>query len=894
MAKKDYFVNKLQKEKNLPVLDNGGLKSDEPLSTKDETEEKEKERKRKVITKAQMEAAVREGNNASYLQVVYEKKRKKKIVRFNVDPEKGLDEEIVQYQIKHGLVNTKPAGSSKSITQIIVGNTFTFFNILIFGIAAWLIISAAINQYPAEEIIKQLFFVVIAIINTVVSTVQEIRSKKMMDKLSNINAPTANVIRGGEMYSVSVDNVVLDDIILLESGKQIPSDAILVAGSVEVNESLLTGESDAIEKKKGDVLHSGSFVVSGACKARVERVGKDNYVQKLTSQAQKYRKPKSDLMKTLKRIIIFMTIIIIPLGSGVFVRMYNGLPLGGTQDYMYAVTHTAGAVIGMIPSGLFLCTSIALAVGVIRLAQHNTLVQDLYCIEMLARVDVLCLDKTGTITDGSMSVNKTIDYKNSGMLNLKTAISAMQRALGDKTSTSKALEEYFGNNKRLKVNSTIAFSSQRKFSAVCFEKYNTYMLGAPEFVLKDKFYLVEKDVQNAAREGFRVLVLAYTPDPIEGDQIDRTNLEPVALILIEDNIRTDAIETIAYFKDLGVDVKVISGDNPLTVAKISQRAGIANAEQCVSLDGMNDKEVIRAASKYTVFGRVSPNQKKLIIMTLKAMGKTVAMTGDGVNDILALREADCSISVASGSEAARNVSHLVLLDSNFSSMPKVVSEGRRVINNIQKVASLFLTKTIFSLFVALYALIVRDYPIQTNQLFIIEFFVIAIPSFVLALEPNNSLVQGKFLSNVLKNALPGAIVIAITTMSIFALQGTLNLSDAETRTIIVLSATFTCYVVLYKVSTPFNAVRLILLFLMALLGFLVLIFLPNLLNIYQILPVNLGYLGSSYPRMSQIGTLLTLVLWLASYYGIMLVARLPKWIANFIRYIFKVVGPKNA
>jgi len=841
-----------------------------------------------------MEAAVLNGDYASYIQIVDEKK-KKKIIRFNANPSDGLNEEIVEYQIRQGLVNTKPQGSTKSVPKIIISNTFTFFNILMIAIAAWLIASAIITNSSMIDTIKQLFFLVIMTINTVVSIVQEIRSKKMIDKLSNINAPMADVIRSGQTYSVSVDNVVLDDIIFLESGKQIPSDSILVEGEVEVNESLLTGESDAISKKKGDVLHSGSFVVSGSCKARVERVGKDNYIQKLTSQAQKYRKPKSDLMKSLKNLIVFMTIIIIPLGSAVFLRMWEGSPVltGGTHDYMYSVSHTAGAIIGMIPSGLFLCTSIALAVGVIKLAQHQTLVQELYCIEMLARVDVLCLDKTGTITDGTMSVFDTIEYQNTGSLNLKTAVSAIQNALQDKTSTSKALEEKFGSGKKIKVNATIPFSSQRKYSAVTFDKFGTYVLGAPEFVLKDKYYLVSKDVVKAAKNGYRVLVLAYTPDPIKEDQLNIGQIEPVGLILIEDNIRPDAIETINYFKNSGVEVKVISGDNPLTVAKISERAGIEGAKDYISLDGLTDKEVIRAAAKYTVFGRVTPNQKKLLIMTLKALGHTVAMTGDGVNDILALREADCSISVASGSEAARNVSHLVLLDSNFSSMPKVVSEGRRVINNIQKVASLFLTKTMFSLFLAIFALLKRDYPIQTNQLFIIEFFVIGIPSFFLALEPNNNIVQGKFLGNVLRNALPGAIVIAIQTVLIFGLQQILGLEDPETRTIIVLSATFTCYVVFFNVSSPFNVMRRLLFLAMALVGVVVMLVLPNLLNIYQLLPIKLGYLAANYPHLSQIGILLTLTMWLSAYYGIKVVSKLPGWIKAFARYFVSSVGKKQ-
>ena len=887
--KKKNLAEIVQQNQNLPVLNKDGLLESEPVTTEDLTKKKEK----RVITRHEMEQAVLSGKYASSIQFVEDKKgRKKKIIRFNPTPEQGLDEEIVGYQISQGLVNNKPQGSTKKISAILFSNVFTVFNIMMVGIALWLIISAVKTNEPMMNVIKQLFFIVIITINTIVSIIQEIRSKRIIDKLSNMNAPVATVTRAGITYDVSVDNVVLDDILLLEPGKQIPSDCIVVSGDIEVNESLLTGESDAIEKHPGSLLHSGSFVVSGTCKAKVERVGKDNYIQKLTVQAQKYRKPRSELMISLKRLITVMAIIIIPLGTFVFLRMWEGGNMGGTSPYMYSVSHTAGAVIGMIPSGLFLCTSIALAVGVIRLSQHHTLVQELYCIEMLARVDVLCLDKTGTITDGTMNVSDVIEFKtSSNSPSSKMMIPAILNALGDRNQTSIALENHFGLSRRYKFESTIPFSSKRKFSAVSFEKYQTYLLGAPEMILKKNFEVIQTEVERAASDGFRVLLLATTKDKIIDGDISLDNVEPVSLILIEDNIRKDAIDTIDYFKRSGVEVKVISGDNPLTVAKISQRAGIKNARKCISLDGLTDKEVIRAASKYTVFGRVSPNQKKLLVMTLKMMGHTVAMTGDGVNDILALREADCSISVASGSEAARNVSHLVLLDNNFNSMPKVVSEGRRVINNIQKVASLFLTKTIFSLFLALYALIMRDYPIMTNQLFIIEFFVIAIPSFFLALEQNNDRFKGRFMYNVIKTALPGALAVAVSTMVLFAVVHVLGITTVENQTIIVLNATVICYIVLYFACIPFNVMRRVLFIAMSIIGASIVVLIPSLMNLVPIFPIPFVVQGGEI--MSKVGILTLMVAVLAAYPLILTIKKVPMWIMDSAHYFKEAVGNKK-
>ena len=742
-------------------------------------------------------AAKKEQKKKAKAAKKHRSKKLSKFARYDTDPINGLSNEIVEQRVLDGLVNVTNNKKTRSVPKIIFTNVFTFFNILTLTIAGVLISVKAFTD---------LVFLAIVTANIIIGIIQEIRAKNTIEKLSLMSAPTAFVRRGGLNKEIGVSEVVLDDLLLLENGKQIASDSIVVEGSIEVNESLLTGESDAILKKPGDPLFAGSFVVSGKCSARVDKIGADNYIEQLSSQAKKYKKPKSDLLNSLKWIIRVMAILIIPIGIFLFSLMY----FGAGHEYVYSIRKTAGAMIGMIPSGLFLMTSIALAVGVIRLAQKNVLVQELYCIEMLARVNCICLDKTGTITDGTMSVKNVVDYNSISGLATKNIISAMLNALQDSNMTSQALKEKFGLGKRIKHIAAIPFSSQRKYQAVTFDKYGTFILGAPEFVLKEKYDLIKKDVNKYAGLGYRVLCLAHKEGIIEEGNLPNTNIEVVSIILIEDNIRPDAINTIKYFRESGVSVRVISGDNPLTVSKISQRAGIENANNYISLDGLSDSDVVKAATRYTVFGRVSPAQKKLLVETLKHNGLTVAMTGDGVNDILALKEADCSIAVASGSEAARNVSHLVLLDSNFDSMPSVVAEGRRVINNVTSVASLFLTKTIFSLFLAIQALQTGTYPISTNQLILIDTLAIGLPSLILVMEPNNNPVTGKFLKNVIRKALPGALVIFGISIITFSFAEPLGFDNITLSSIIVIAATHICLMVLFKACKPFNTLRKVL------------------------------------------------------------------------------------
>ncbi len=780
------------------------------IAEKNRKKEAEKiEHQKELQAKAEKRAIAKSQNEDDKLVRAAEKRRQKilkngslskklkkkagEIQRIEAKIEEGLTQEQVDNRINQGLNNYKQKGSTKTIPQIIFGNIFTLFNILIFAIAGWLI---------SVRSIKDLTFLVIVLANLIIGIIQEILAKNTIDRLSLISAPSCEVIRDGKKQDISLEELVLDDLLILSNGRQICSDSIVVEGRIEVNEALLTGESDSIVKNPGDTLYSGSFVVSGNCIARVDKVGSDNYIEQLTGQAKQYKKPNSEILKSLKRIIFVMGIVVILSGLALFYIQHfkNGL------SYETSVRKTAGAMIGMIPSGLYLVTTVALAVGVIRLGRSNVLVQELYCIEMLARIDILCLDKTGTITDGSMNVKNVIDYNVIDGLTTKNIISALLNATNDNNMTNVALEQKFGRGKRIKHTAVIPFSSQRKYSAATFEKYGTFVIGAPEFVLRDNFRVVQSDVNRQAKEGYRVLVIAHTKESIENGELPNVTLEPVSLILIEDNVRPDAIDTINYFKSSGVQVKVISGDNPITVSKVAERAGIDNADNFISLDGLTDLEVVRAAARYTVFGRVSPAQKRLLVQTLQELGHKVAMTGDGVNDILALKEADCSIAVASGSEAARNVSHLVLLDSNFNSMPKVVAEGRRVISNVAKVAKLYLTKTIFSLLLAIEALIRGSYPISTNQLLMIDFLCIGLPSVFLILEPNNNKAPEHFLRTVIKSAVPGAVAILIQSSLVFALQDTMDFSSRVSSTIIVITATFTCMMVLFETCKPFNNV----------------------------------------------------------------------------------------
>lgn len=723
-----------------------------------------------------------------------------KNLKFKFDLNKGLTDEQVLQRETEGKVNVTNSGSSKTIKEILFTNIVSFFNILIVLIGLW------IFSVGNRNLLSYLFILIITA-NICIGIFQEIRAKKTIDRLSLLSAPVAFVIRNGVEIEIPVSKIVLDELMLLSPGKQICADGIVKSGMIEVDESMLTGESVAIQKKIGDKVFSGSFVVSGNCRVKVESVGKDNYIEQLTEKAKKYIKPRSELFSTLKIIFRIIGIIIIPLALILFFDQYSK-----SGDYVKSVLATTAAMVGMIPSGLFLLTSVSLFTGVWKLANRNTLVQELFCIEMLARVDTLCLDKTGTITDGTMKVSEVKNYFGEDKYNVKQLVCAMNRALKETNQTAAAFDAYFGKDRALKTSNILPFASSRKYSAVTFENEGTFALGAPEFIMKDNYESIREDVEKYAEKGMRVLMLANCATTFDKKGEFASPLIPVALIAVEDNVREDAEETIQLFKDRGVKVIVISGDNPLTVSRIAQKAGIENADKYISLDGIKDDKLVKIATKYTVFGRVTPDQKKLLVTTLKASGRTVAMTGDGVNDILALKEADCSIAMASGSEAARNVSHLVLLDSKFSSLPKVVSEGRRVINNVQKVASLFLTKTIFSVLLAVICIIIsRDYPFaNTSQMIMFDFLIVGLPSAFLALEPNDQQIKGKFIVNVVKNALPGALVIILNALIVFSISEVMDIQGGEISTLIIFATTAAGLMVLLKMCRPFNKLKFLL------------------------------------------------------------------------------------
>ena len=739
------------------------------------------------------------------------------ITRFNPHFDTGLTSLEVEDRINQGLVNNIKIGSSKTILSIIISNVFTFFNMM-FVLIFILLVSAHAN-------LLNFSFVAILTINTVIGIIQEIKTKRIIDKLSLQSQPEVKVIRDKKQTKIGVNDIVLDDIITLNSGNSIPTDSIIVDGEIEVNESQLTGESVPIKKGIGDTIYSGSFVVSGNCYARVERIGKDNYIETIAAEAKKVSKPKSEIMKSLNHLLRFVGIIFIPLGIILYSRVegvnwepgffnkiaaFFGSFFNHSATYSTSVLNTSSALIGMIPSGLVLLTTVALAVGVRRLAKSNTLVQNIYCIEMLSHVDVICLDKTGTITDGTMNVTRFIETKKNEY-DVKEIISNMNEALKEPNATSKALQNYFGMSSKLKVKEILPFKSDNKYSAVEFDKLGTFVLGAPEFVLKGDYQKIEQEVITYANEGLRVLALAQTNASIKDGRITKVP-KLVALILIEDQIRKEAFDTIKFFQDNNVNVKIISGDNPVTVAEVARRVGVSGADNYISLDGMSDEDVAAITDEYSVFGRVKPNQKRILVQALQKNKHTVAMTGDGVNDILALKEADCSIAMASGCDAVKNVAQIVLLDSNFASMPKVVLEGRRVINNIEQSAALYLVKTLFTMILALLTAVGfldhflkgSGYPFIPAQLVLLEAFAIGIPSFVLALQPNTKLVQGKFLRNVIRRSLPGAITIGIQVMIGYIFAVKLGFDKPVLATILSFSTTVTSLFVLFITCRPFN------------------------------------------------------------------------------------------
>lgn len=662
----------------------------------------------------------------------------------------GLTADEVNKRINAGEINGNADPPTKSIGQIIRTNCCTFFNFLNLGLA---VACFAVNSW------KNSTFALIILANTLIGIVQEIRAKRVIDKLSLVSSPKATVIRNSVTQDISTGEIVLGDLTLLSSGKQICADSEVVDGECEVNESLVTGESDAVLKKPGDTLLSGSFIVSGTVKAKVIHVGADNFAAKIAAGAKYLKKPNSEVVRSLNVILKGISICIIPIAIGLLLTSM----IRTGQPFDRAVVSTVAGIIGMIPEGLFLLTSVVMAVSVIRLSAHKTLVQEMSCVETLARVDMLCLDKTGTITEGTMQVEdiKILDDSVSFEEKVKAYITNMT----DDNPTFNAVKDKWGDSavEAEKAVLVLPFSSAKKWSGAQFENYSL-IFGAPEFVLHEKYHEIEPVCKTAQANGQRVLVFAYSESAFNDRDLP-DNVKTLALIFIGDKIREEAPQTLAYFKEQGVGIKIISGDNPLTVSSIAKRAGVDGAEKYVDASALSLEEIPEAVKNYTVFGRVKPDQKLAMVKALKQQGHTVGMTGDGVNDVLALKEADCSIAMQSGSDAARQVSNLVLLDSNFASMPKVVAEGRRSVNNIQRSSALFLSKTTYAFILALTFLIVPEpYPFEPIQLSLISATAIGIPSFLLALEPNFNLIRGNFINNALTRAVPQGIAVAFAAL----------------------------------------------------------------------------------------------------------------------------------
>jgi len=729
------------------------------------------------------------------------------IERFTPSVSAGLSDLQVKSRLEQKLVNSVNKKYSKSYLNILSNNVCTFFNLL--GLICFIALIAT------NAALSQFVFVFFYVANISIGIIQEIRAKKCVDKLSLVANKGVKVIINGVEIEVLPENIVLDDILRLGIGNQIPTDSKILEGEIEVNESLLTGESVPVKKKVGDLILAGSFITSGVCFAIAEKVGKDNYVETLSEKAKAYKKPNSEIMNALKLIIKIVGYVIVPLAVALIIK---SLILNPGQ-VAKAVLGSATVVIGMIPAGMILLTSVALAVGIVKLARHNTLVQDLYSLEMLARVDTLCFDKTGTITDGKMTV-KDVEVLVNDENSYGDVISSMLFALKDNNQTAIALYERFGEDNKFNAIKTLPFNSSRKLSAVTFESQGTYAFGAPEFLLSNEEYgLYKEKIDLYASQGLRVLALAHSNGNVTEDSAPN-DFKAIALILIVDNVREDAISTIAWFKENGVAIKVISGDNPITVSEVSKRVGIENADKFISLDGLTDDEVYNIANKYTVFGRVTPEQKAILVKAMKDAGHVTAMTGDGVNDILALKEADCAISVAAGSDAARNVSHLVLTDNNFNSLPKVVYEGRRVINNVQSSASLFLMKTLFTMIMATISLCLpymHTYPFVASQMNPLEFLVIGIPAFFLSLQPNDSRVEGRFISHVIKKSLPSALLMIISVVIVEIIKKAVGGYDDKIYTNIQVYLILLAGLInLFTVCRPFNKYKAVLFSLAAL------------------------------------------------------------------------------
>ena len=723
----------------------------------------------------------------------------------------GLTDEEVRQRVEEGLTNRADISTDKTTKEIVISNVFTYFNLIFLVITILLIMVGSF---------RNLTFLPIIIGNTVIGIVQEIRAKKTLEKMSLLNAPHADVIRNGSVKQISTEELVKDDVILLTAGKQICADAVVISGNIQVNESLLTGEADEVEKTEGSTLMSGSFVVSGECYARLEKVGNESYISKLSLEAKSMGgKEQSEMIRSINLIVKWVGIVIIPIGLILFWQSHfvNG------ESITKSVTSTVAAIIGMIPEGLYLLTTVALALSTMKLARKKVLLHDMKSIETLARVDVLCVDKTGTITEPDMKLKEIFLCKNSGADGTQTALTLDElkslildyaNASVDNNATMLALKAYAAdaltNNTSALHRTAVsqqAFSSSLKYGSVTFSD-GTYLLGAPEFIMHEDFARIEEEIIPYADKGDRVLLFAR----YDGENVENGingSVTPLGFVALANPIRENAVKTFEYFKSQGVAIKVISGDNPRTVSRIAIQAGIESAESFVDAATLDTEDKIAdAVNKYTVFGRVTPKQKKQLVRALQAKGHTVAMTGDGVNDILAMKDADCSVAMASGSEAAAQAAQVVLLDSDFAHMPDVVYEGRRVVNNIQRSASLFLVKNIFSLLLSLFSVILMvTYPLEPAQVSLISMFTIGVPGFLLALEQNKDRIKGHFITNVMLKALPGGLTDVIAVGALVVCGEVFCISDASIGTIATLVLSVVGFMILFKISEPLNGMK---------------------------------------------------------------------------------------
>ena len=756
---------------------------------------------------------------------VIEEDYRRPLAVLETDPETGLSTRQAEERVSAGWDNKPIEPPGKTVAQIVRSNILTYFNLLFFFLAACVIV---VGRW------QEAMFLGVVFANIVIGIVQELRSKKTLDKLTLLTSPKGTVVRDGRERQIPTQELVRDDIVVFSAGSQIYADAVVVSGECAVNESLITGEADEIKKQPGAELLSGSFVVSGLCRARLTRVGADSYANRLTIEAKAGQPPKqSEMMRSLTRLVQIIGILVIPLGTLMAIKEIVWLG----RSVPDGIVATVASLVGMIPEGLYLLTSMALVAGVVRLAQRKTLVHDMGCIETLARVDVLCVDKTGTVTENKMTVEDVVCLCPDRFVedDIRLIMADYVAAMSADNDTMAALRKYFTGEVHQKAEKALPFTSAKKYGGVSFHYDETYLLGAPDVLLGARYGEYAGQIDGYSAKGCRVLLLALYDGSLE-DERPTAELMPLALILLSNKIRAEAPDTFKYFASQGVAIKVISGDNAMAVSEVARRAGIEGAERYVDARTLEtDEDIAAAIESCTVFGRVTPDQKRRFVRALKAAGHTVAMTGDGVNDVLALKEADCSVAMASGSDAASQVSHIVLLDSNFAAMPHIVAEGRRVINNIERSAALFLTKNIFTFTLALVSLIFTlPFPVTSAQMSLISTLTIGIPGFVLAMEPNTSRIQGRFLPNVIYKAFPGGVADFLLVLGVIVFCTVFEIGEGIMGTVCTLVLSIVGLIIVHRMCLPYNLLRKGLMAVLCLGLAICVVFLPQLFSISNV------------------------------------------------------------